>query len=126
MIPTSLSDCDCCGLPITTVTTDDCPRCGYPITAAKEEQFLASSLLSLDRVATFGGANITVTQLIERYRRRLSYLQKAKTLRAELSSQKTPGLKLLRSIHHPQSTQVGIPASLSAETADAACVRTAK
>ena len=68
MIPTSLSDCDCCGLPITTVTTDDCPRCGYPITAAKEEQFLASSLLSLDRVATFGGANITVTQLIERYR----------------------------------------------------------
>ena len=88
MIPTSLLYCDCCGLSITHITGDDCPRCGYPIDAAKEEQFLASSLLSLDRVATFGGANMTVTQLIGRYRRRLSYLQKAKTLRAELNTQK--------------------------------------
>jgi hypothetical protein len=87
MIPTSLLYCNCCGLPITHETEDDCPRCGYPLDTAQEEQLLASSLLSLNRVATYGGATITVAQLIERYRLRLNYLQQSKALRAELSTE---------------------------------------
>ena len=80
MIPTSLTYCDSCGLPIIRTIGDDCPRCGYPINASKEEQFLKSSLLTLERVATYGGANITVSQLIQRFRGRLTTLYQSKTM----------------------------------------------
>ncbi|HEY5005696.1 MAG TPA: hypothetical protein VII61_21215, partial [Ktedonobacteraceae bacterium] len=114
MIPTSLLYCDCCGFSITREIGDDCPRCGYPLNPEKEEQFLASSLLSLKRVATYGGANITIAQLIERYRLRLNSLQQSKELRAERTVQ-TP-----RSIEasidaQPSIAKDSVPASLSSE-----------
>src|SRR5450631_1181360 len=114
MIPTSLLYCDCCGFSITREIGDDCPRCGYPLNTEKEEQFLASSLLSLKRVATYGGANITVAQLLERYRLRLNSLQQSKELRAERTVQ-TP-----RSFEAPIDAQPSIAkdsvlASLSSE-----------
>jgi len=80
MISTSLPYCDCCGLIISGGIGDDCPRCGYPINASKEEQFLTSSLVTLERVVTYGGANITVPQLILRFRRRLIFLRQLKTI----------------------------------------------
>ena len=66
--------CDCCGLPIRPGAGEDCPRCKYPIDLAKEGRFLESSLCDLQRVADHGGANVTVRDLIARYRTRLNYL----------------------------------------------------
>lgn len=87
MIPTSLSYCDCCRRPIARMIGDNCEYCGYPIDPVKEEQFLASSLLALDRVAMYGGANVTVSQLIQRYRMRLKYLQVARPIAVEQATQ---------------------------------------
>jgi hypothetical protein len=67
--------CDCCGLPITPGSGEDCPRCNYPINRTKEEHFLESSLRDLQRVAVHGGANVTVSGLIARYKTRLNYLR---------------------------------------------------
>ncbi|MFL5704742.1 MAG: hypothetical protein ACJ8AG_18170, partial [Ktedonobacteraceae bacterium] len=66
--------CDCCGLPINPRAGEDCPRCKYPVNFTKEERFLASALQDLQRVATYGGVNMTVGALIRRYQVRLSYL----------------------------------------------------
>lgn len=82
----STTHCDCCSLPVGG-TRDFCPRCGYPVNGAKEEQFLQSSLLALKRVAAYGGANMSVAQLIERYRARLHYLAQVKALPAEQKAQ---------------------------------------
>lgn len=67
--------CDCCGLPIKPGSGEDCPRCNYPINRIKEEHFLESSLRDLQRVAINGGADVTVSGLIGRYRTRLNYLR---------------------------------------------------
>lgn len=75
MIQTPVPHCDCCGLPIGAEAGDDCPRCQYPVKRAKEEHFLETSLRDLTRVAEYGGAYITITDLIQRYKARLSYLR---------------------------------------------------
>src|ERR1700730_84924 len=84
MISTLVSHCDCCGLSIGPQVGDECPRCGYPVTLPKEERFLESSVHDLQRVAAYGGANITVTQLMQRYRARLHRLQQLKQAPAPL------------------------------------------
>ena len=56
--------CDCCGLHVKPGSREDCPRCNYPLNLVKEERFLASSILDLQRVADHGGANVTVRDLI--------------------------------------------------------------
>ncbi|HET9921681.1 MAG TPA: hypothetical protein VFQ30_17700 [Ktedonobacteraceae bacterium] len=66
--------CDCCGLPIRPDAGEDCPRCHYPIDIQKEQHFLETSLRDLQRVAQYGGAKLTVTDLIRRYQSRLAYL----------------------------------------------------
>ncbi len=66
--------CDCCGLHVKPGSREDCPRCNYPLHLVKEERFLASSILDLQRVADHGGANVTVRDLIARYMTRLNYL----------------------------------------------------
>ncbi|GER86141.1 hypothetical protein KDW_03030 [Dictyobacter vulcani] len=66
--------CDCCGLSI--ASSQDCPRCGYPTELTKEKHFLEQSLLDLGRVVTFGGAALSISDLMSRYQRRLSYLSK--------------------------------------------------
>ncbi len=72
-MPVATTRCDSCG---TVADHDDeyCPVCGYPLDRLKEDTFLQTSLHDLQRVARYGGANITVSQLIARYQRRLAYL----------------------------------------------------
>src|SRR6266567_1214262 len=78
MISTLVSHCDCCGLSIGPQVGDACPRCDYPVTLPKEERFLESSVHDLQRVAAYGGANMTVIQLMQRYRARLHQVQHLK------------------------------------------------
>lgn len=79
MASLSILHCDCCGLSIASTTPgEDCPRCGYPVDSTKEEHFLRTSLRDLWRVATHGGANMSVTDLIKRYQTRLDLLLAAK------------------------------------------------
>src|SRR5436309_8550043 len=78
MLQTPLLRCDCCGLSVSPQSGEDCPRCNYPIDLAKEERFLESTVRDLQRVADYGGANLTIAGLIHRYRMRLSYLHQAK------------------------------------------------
>ena len=66
--------CDCCGLPIKPGAGEECPRCQYPVSLVKEERFLESALRDLQRVADYGGANLTIRGLIARYRTRLNYI----------------------------------------------------
>ncbi|GAC1433074.1 MAG: hypothetical protein NVSMB54_30070 [Ktedonobacteraceae bacterium] len=66
--------CDCCGALITLHTGDFC-RCGYPVSLLKEERFLEESLRNLQRVATYGGAQATVTSLLQRYQARLDAIR---------------------------------------------------
>jgi len=78
MLQTPTSHCNCCGLPIDPQVGENCPRCNYPISPPKEELFLESTLRDLRRVATYGGANITVAGLIQRYQTRLNFLRHLK------------------------------------------------
>ncbi len=71
--------CNCCGLPINLQLGEDCPRCKYPVNLAKEERFLESSLHDLQRVAAYGGVNMTIGGLIHRYQSRLNYLRYVKS-----------------------------------------------
>lgn len=76
MVPATVPRCNCCGQPLSdTSVGENCLHCGYPIDVQKEERFLEASLYDLQRVATYGGANITVNALIHRYRDRLLFLQ---------------------------------------------------
>src|SRR6266571_7206749 len=78
MTPTFTPRCDCCGLPVDPLTMEDCPRCHYPVSPAKEERFLQSAIVDLQRVAYHGGANLRVVDLIHRYQSRLNSLQQLK------------------------------------------------
>ena len=75
MIQTPLQRCNCCGLPVATQSGDNCPRCNYPINASKEKNFLIATIGNLQRVITYGGANMTVPGLVHRYQARLNYLR---------------------------------------------------
>ncbi len=66
-----------------------CPRCGYPVDALKEERFLQNAVSDLQRVATYGGANLTVVQLIQRYQARLHALLQQKAF-ATLQKKQAP------------------------------------
>ncbi len=67
--------CDCCGVPIQLQAGDFCPRCGYPVSMPKEEHFLEESIRNLQRVAIYGGAQATVTNLLQRYQARLQVVR---------------------------------------------------
>jgi hypothetical protein len=99
MVSTSLLYCDCCGLPLSNIPSGgDCPRCGYPVDALKEEHFLQKAVGDLKRVAAYGGAGLTVAQLIQRYQVRLNFLQQQKALAALQKEQAS------RADHHEHST----------------------
>ncbi len=74
------SRCDRCGCSTQSQTGDYCLHCGYPIDPATEEEFLKASLRYLERVALYGGASLTITQLIVRYRQRQLYLLSMKDM----------------------------------------------
>ena len=75
MIQTPIQRCDCCGWPVNTQSGDNCPRCDYPINASKEKNFLIAAIDHLQRVITYGGANMTVAGLMQRYQARLNHLR---------------------------------------------------
>lgn len=77
------SHCDCCGLAIDLTRAQVCPVCQYPVDPEKERAFLETSIRDLRRVVRYGGASITVTDLVRRYERRLHVL-------AGLETQGTP------------------------------------
>lgn len=85
--------CDSCGLPIPPQTGENCPRCGYPVSPPKEEQFLEGAIRDLQRVAAYGGANLTIAGLIQRYSSRLKYLQnvRAKVATSSVNPPASPG-----------------------------------
>ncbi len=79
MMQMPVPHCDSCGLPINPEAGENCPRCGYPVSPPTEEHFLEAAIRDLQRVATYGGANLTVAGLIHRYQSRLKYLQDIRT-----------------------------------------------
>src|SRR5258707_458759 len=79
MIKMPAQYCDSCGLPINPEAGENCPRCGYPVSPPTEEHFLEAAIRDLQRVATYGGANLTVAGLIYYYQSRLKYLQDIRT-----------------------------------------------
>lgn len=81
--PPPIPRCDCCGLSTNPHMGENCPRCGYPISVQKEEQFLEHWIRDLQRVTTYGGAQATVTNLLQRYRMRLGVLRQQKYAVAE-------------------------------------------
>lgn len=77
--------CDCCGLQVDPLTTEDCPRCHYPVRPDREERFLQSAIADLQRVAAHSGADLRVTDLINRYQIRLSRFKKPGKRRQRLA-----------------------------------------
>ncbi len=72
--------CYYCGLPISPREEDYCLHCHYPASPAKEESYLTNMLASLQQAMSFGGAQLKVVDLYQRYQSRLRALQKLKTL----------------------------------------------
>jgi len=72
--------CYYCGLPISPQNEDYCPHCHYPASPAKEESYLTTMLASLQQAISFGGAQLRVVDLYQRYQSRLRTLQKLKAL----------------------------------------------
>lgn len=53
---------------------ETCPRCSYPIQPKQEEMLLTNFLQHLQRVQTYGGAHLTIEQLLQHTRQRLTSL----------------------------------------------------
>ena len=70
------SHCYYCGRPVSPQENDYCSYCHYPVSAAKEEAYLSSALASLQQAMSFGGAQLKVVELYQRYQKRLGILQK--------------------------------------------------
>jgi hypothetical protein len=70
------SRCYYCGLPVDSQNADFCPHCHYPASPAKEEAYLTAALASLQQAMSYGGAQLKVVELFQRYQSRLSILQK--------------------------------------------------
>src|SRR5260370_2207993 len=75
--------CFYCGLPLNPQVDDFCPRCHYPASPAKEEEYLASALASLQQAMSYGGAQLRVVDLFQRYQNRLRILQRQKAPAAQ-------------------------------------------
>lgn len=74
MIKERVTHCNFCGLMIEQAE-EDCPLCHYPLDPEKEERFLLSAINELQRVVTYGGSNLRVSDLLARYRSRLGTLR---------------------------------------------------
>ncbi len=70
------SRCYYCGLPVNPQEDDFCPHCHYPASPVKEEAYLTSALASLQQAMSYGGAQLKVVELFQRYQNRLRILQK--------------------------------------------------
>ncbi|HEV2579349.1 MAG TPA: hypothetical protein VGT44_00740, partial [Ktedonobacteraceae bacterium] len=70
--------CYYCGQAVNPWIDEDCPYCHYPASLEKEMSFLETSLQYLRRSAAFGGARLTVGDVIQRYASRLDTLRRYK------------------------------------------------
>src|SRR5690348_5847010 len=75
-----VSHCYYCGRPVNPQGEDYCPHCHYPASPAKEESYLTTMLASLQQAMSFGGAQLKVVELHQRYRSRLRTLQQLKAV----------------------------------------------
>src|SRR5579859_3676467 len=80
------SHCYYCQMPVNPQEDDFCPHCNYPVSAAKEEAYLTSALASLQQAMSFGGAQLKVAELYQRYQNRLRMVQKLATASVSPSS----------------------------------------
>src|SRR5579859_4930675 len=101
MLPAHVLRCDCCGLPTHPQAGSLCSRCGYPVSISVEERFLDTSLRDLQRVVAYGGAGLTITQLIRRYQARLEQLSSFKMMPATPVQQSEPLLTAAPAIPSP-------------------------
>ena len=65
------SHCYYCGTPIDPQREDFCPHCHYPASPAQEEAYLTAALASLQQAMSFGGAQLKVVEVYQRYQKRL-------------------------------------------------------
>ena len=72
------SHCYSCGWPVNPQEDDFCPDCHYPVSPAKEEEYLASALASLQQAISYGGSQLRVAELFRHYENRLLALRKQK------------------------------------------------
>ena len=72
------SRCYSCGWPVNPQEYDFCPDCHYPVSPAKEEEYLASALASLQQAMSYGNSQLKVAELFQRYQNRLRTLRKQK------------------------------------------------
>jgi hypothetical protein len=70
------SHCYYCGTPVDPQRDEFCPNCHYPASPANEEAYLTSALASLQQAMSYGGAQLKVVELFQRYQNRLRMLQK--------------------------------------------------
>lgn len=80
------SHCYYCAMPVNPQEDDFCPHCNYPVSAAKEEAYLTSMLASLQQAMSYGGAQLKVADLYQRYQNRLRMVQKLATASVSPSS----------------------------------------
>src|ERR1700736_2328263 len=76
MSQANVSRCYYCGLLVDPQRDDFCPNCNYPASPGKEEAYLTSVLASLQQAMSFGGAQLKVAELYQRYQSRLRTLQR--------------------------------------------------
>ncbi len=112
--------CDCCGLSVQGLVGDDCPRCNYPLSPLKERNFLIAAVSDLERVARYGGAQLTVQTLIQRYQRRLVALRQPVTV-GTASTRPLPVVPVQQLQFQPQPGPVPVlqPAAISSVSASA-------
>ena len=70
--------CFYCELPVNPQQDAFCPHCHYPASPAKEEEYLVAALASLQQAISYGGLQLKVVDLFQRYQNRLRMLQKQK------------------------------------------------
>jgi len=76
MSQTTASRCYYCGSLVDPQRDDYCPDCHYPASLSKEEAYLTSALASLQQAMSYGGAQLKVAELFQRYQKRLRTIQK--------------------------------------------------
>lgn len=81
MIKERLTHCEFCGL-VNDQDEDYCLLCHYPLDPEQEERFLLAAIDDLQRVVTYSGSNLRVSDLLARYRSRLDVLRHPQAIAA--------------------------------------------
>ncbi|MGH2507829.1 MAG: hypothetical protein ACRDHZ_10580, partial [Ktedonobacteraceae bacterium] len=102
MTPIRGVSCDCCGEAVTEIQNELCSNCQYPVQPERERRFLEAALRDLRRVMRYGGASISVMDLVRRYEGRLQFLHH---LRSQESAPYPTALPVQEPVAPSQSPQ---------------------